>query len=225
MTSDGELLLRAILTDPTDNLSRLVFADWLEEQGQVERAYFIRSEVEIALAGGRGSSWACSVGFAQGLYREWMRKELESFGPGSWEAVYERGFIAGVIYRTTNQFLRPGVAERLFSLHPIERVVLEDRVPAGPWVTGNTDTPDDLAGCYWWHDALSSNQLAHDHWWPKQLPLPKPTYPETARIGLSNSSFYYTREEALRAASDCCTGWGRERAGLPERALTEGGVR
>ena len=41
-------LLRAIREHPDDDLPRLVYADWLEEHGEPQRAEFIRSQVELA---------------------------------------------------------------------------------------------------------------------------------------------------------------------------------
>jgi uncharacterized protein (TIGR02996 family) len=41
-------LLRAILDAPDDHAPRLVYADWLEEHGQAERADFIRLQIELA---------------------------------------------------------------------------------------------------------------------------------------------------------------------------------
>ncbi|MCI0701308.1 MAG: TIGR02996 domain-containing protein [Planctomycetia bacterium] len=46
MTSDGEALFRAICENPADDTARLVYADWLQENGQVERADFIRLQCE-----------------------------------------------------------------------------------------------------------------------------------------------------------------------------------
>ena len=46
--SDESAFLRAILADPDDDAPRLVFADWLDEHAQSERAEFIR--VQCALA-------------------------------------------------------------------------------------------------------------------------------------------------------------------------------
>jgi len=45
MTSDERALMSAILADPTNDTPRLVYADWLEEQGCGERAEFIRDTV------------------------------------------------------------------------------------------------------------------------------------------------------------------------------------
>jgi uncharacterized protein (TIGR02996 family) len=40
--------LRSILEDPDDDTPRLVFADWLEEKGQGDKARFVRLEVELS---------------------------------------------------------------------------------------------------------------------------------------------------------------------------------
>jgi uncharacterized protein (TIGR02996 family) len=42
--------LRAILDDPDDESHRLIFADWLEENGDPERAAFVRAQVAFARA-------------------------------------------------------------------------------------------------------------------------------------------------------------------------------
>lgn len=47
-TIDGQGLLDAILDTPGDDVPRLVYADWLEDNGQPERAEFIRVQVELA---------------------------------------------------------------------------------------------------------------------------------------------------------------------------------
>lgn len=53
-----DALLAAVLANPENDLPRLVFADWLEENGEVERARFIRAQVACEQAvrewGGRG---------------------------------------------------------------------------------------------------------------------------------------------------------------------------
>jgi RNA polymerase sigma factor (sigma-70 family) len=43
-----DAFLQAIHQDPEDNTHRLVLADWLDENGQSERAEFIRTQVELA---------------------------------------------------------------------------------------------------------------------------------------------------------------------------------
>lgn len=46
--TDGEAILAAILDAPDDDAVRLVYADWLEENGEADRAEFIRVQVRLA---------------------------------------------------------------------------------------------------------------------------------------------------------------------------------
>lgn len=43
--NDGDALLRAILAHPDEDTPRLMYADWLDENGQPERAEFIRLQI------------------------------------------------------------------------------------------------------------------------------------------------------------------------------------
>jgi uncharacterized protein (TIGR02996 family) len=47
-TGDGMLLLKAILAKPGEDTPRLVFADWLEENGEEAQAEFIRVQCRLA---------------------------------------------------------------------------------------------------------------------------------------------------------------------------------
>lgn len=49
--TERDQLLRRILDDPADDGARLVYADWLDEHGENERAEFIRVEIELADTG------------------------------------------------------------------------------------------------------------------------------------------------------------------------------
>ena len=48
MTTEQAALFQMILDHPDDDAPRLVYADWLEEHGQAERAEFIRVQIEAA---------------------------------------------------------------------------------------------------------------------------------------------------------------------------------
>lgn len=48
MTTDHEAFMRSIIADPSNDMPRLVFADWLEEHDEPERAEFIRCQIELA---------------------------------------------------------------------------------------------------------------------------------------------------------------------------------
>ena len=45
--TDGAALHRSILANPADDTPRLVYADWLEENGRSEEAEFIRVECQL----------------------------------------------------------------------------------------------------------------------------------------------------------------------------------
>src|SRR4051794_24990097 len=47
-TMDQSALLRAGCDEPDDDVHRLVYADWLVENGEPERAEFIRTQIELA---------------------------------------------------------------------------------------------------------------------------------------------------------------------------------
>jgi uncharacterized protein (TIGR02996 family) len=48
---DEQAFLAAVLADPQDDAPRLIYADWLDEQGRCEQAEFIRVQMELAATG------------------------------------------------------------------------------------------------------------------------------------------------------------------------------
>src|SRR4051812_32708846 len=46
--NQADAFLQAILDDPDDDVPRLVYADWLDDQGEHDRAEFIRTQLELA---------------------------------------------------------------------------------------------------------------------------------------------------------------------------------
>jgi uncharacterized protein (TIGR02996 family) len=112
--SDGDSLYRAILINPADNGPRLIYADWLEEHGDLERAELIRLMVHFPRDRARyrpprsGSVyWPDAPG--------WITYEVR------------RGFVAE-IGCPTELFLAH--AGDLFARHPITRVQLSVRTVA-----------------------------------------------------------------------------------------------
>lgn len=114
MTSDSEqaAFLSGIIDHPDDDARRLVYADWLDEHDQPERAEIVRVQIKLASATG--------VERAQLLDRE--RQLVTEFGEG-WgagfrgagihRAILRRGFI-GEVHSTASAFIRRGArwAER-----------------------------------------------------------------------------------------------------------------
>lgn len=119
--SDRDSFLRAIVAEPDDDLPRLVFADFLDEHGEPERAEFIRVQCELAPLAGRCergdglSSWCmgaperhhpdCRTGrlrqrerkllariSTEGLF--WSLQQRFGGDGGSWK--YVRGFVSRI---------------------------------------------------------------------------------------------------------------------------------
>lgn len=92
--------LQAVIANPDDDLTRLLYADWLDENGQPERAEFIR--VQVALATGEPD--ADRRRYMEVRQRElliahdheWVRElaEVLECPPGKWGGwVFRRGFV------------------------------------------------------------------------------------------------------------------------------------
>ncbi len=93
-TSDGDALLAAVIANPDEDTPRLVHADWLQENGQPERAEFIRLHIEWCR---RPIDALPNEDLKQRLSAAWDR------GAETWRKdfvgvthVYDRGFVAGV---------------------------------------------------------------------------------------------------------------------------------
>jgi uncharacterized protein (TIGR02996 family) len=106
--SDEKALLGAIWEHPHEDAPRLVYADWLEEHGQRERAEFIRVQVELA----RMSYWDDSPRKLELLRAEERLKRLHGPSwrtevPGSTRQVeFSRGFILPSRRLSSKGFLR-----------------------------------------------------------------------------------------------------------------------
>jgi len=100
VSDDREALLRAVASAPDDDLPRLVFADWCDDNGDPDRAVFIRAQVEFA------RHWRDGEGLndlARQQFREaWAehqtrwRAELPVIPGVLWDMVFHRGFIERV---------------------------------------------------------------------------------------------------------------------------------
>jgi uncharacterized protein (TIGR02996 family) len=82
--TDRDSFIAAIAANPADDLPRLVFADWLDENGEPERAAFIRAQVQRSaeFCGPNDSALARTAADAFGTHGErWCRTLLESLSP------------------------------------------------------------------------------------------------------------------------------------------------
>ena len=96
--NDHDALLRAIGEQPEEDTPRLMYADWLEENGQAERADFVRNQVELARrelsAAERYPAVKRNVYYLSRFVRHW-RAELPQI-PGVEWGDFNRGLIEEV---------------------------------------------------------------------------------------------------------------------------------
>src|SRR4051812_32083073 len=119
MTHD-EVFQRDIIENPDDDSRRLIYADWLEEHSQPERAEFIRVQCELAsLPEDDYLRWmeleARERALLAGHREEWARP-LQRWVNA---AGFRRGFVESVTVRP-EAFLEHAAA--LFQAAPVRRV-------------------------------------------------------------------------------------------------------
>jgi uncharacterized protein (TIGR02996 family) len=114
---DRDLFLSAILANPDDDLPRLVFADYLDESGDAERAEFIRVQCELA---------GLPVHDLRRPVLQAREVELLRANKGRWEVpgfrgtqVLRRGFVEAI---GSNAEELISSADRLFAAAPIREL-------------------------------------------------------------------------------------------------------
>lgn len=219
--TDREKFLAKILAEPGEDAHRLVFADWLQEHGEHERAATIRHQ--IAFAGGR-------IGWTADVLSDGERGFPSFPGLPLAAVVFRRGFV-GEVHLTAAAFLgapcpcgitrsgvtvydglgqrhcpdchgtgrTPGLAKAIFAAHPVVSVVLTDKQPY--WRGG--------AWCYY----------------RRNRPRPSQSVPESATLDdelyLRGHTTSERRESFTSVAagqqwlSAAAVAFGREAAGLP----------
>lgn len=128
MRSERDAILATICDEIDNDTPRLVFADWLEENGDHQRAEFIRAQIRLA-------RWTQKPGVDRDrLELVWRSRELLAIHGDRWrqeispiirEVNYERGFPI-LIACWAFEFLQ--VARDLFEAAPFRRL----RLTAGP---------------------------------------------------------------------------------------------
>lgn len=124
----GQQLFAAIMADPLDDAPRLMYADWLDENGEPERAKFIRDQI-------RAGDTADSLRIGRGGIRALTKTEpwkmdlrrvttpgcvcIENSGDSS--VIFKRGFI-DCITISPYEFYNRG-AYKLAALHPITKII------------------------------------------------------------------------------------------------------
>lgn len=93
---DEAEFLRAIVARPADDTVRLVYADWLDERGETDRAAFIRVQIELARRpedDPRRAELATRELVLFGVARSgWLAREYPTRYGGGFCSDYRRGF-------------------------------------------------------------------------------------------------------------------------------------
>ena len=219
MTTE-QALLASILADPANNQSRLILADWWEENGQAERAEFVRVQIQLAEWDCRPMWHSCGPTKNGSLCQEFRRREDQLIAAHKWKWLpdvvretcifgsatpekvadgirFERGFIGSVGCGVVD-WLRHG--PEAASAAPITRVRLTDRVPAVNKTTR----------LLW----FKRRRRWGTAWHPSAWDVPPEFWPWLPDCGPGTSGLP-TMEAAMEALSAAAVAWAREMAGLP----------
>jgi uncharacterized protein (TIGR02996 family) len=220
-------LLANVLNDPADDTARLVFADWLQENGQEDRAEFIRLGVRLddllKLAAGSPGKGDAEIDRTRKRLRALLKANFSSWGlevPGLWiprgfkrgdeihlaspDRVHlarvrlTRGFVWHV-ETTRGRFLRKGFARQLFSAHPVTSVSLTGCAPLR------------VNGLLTWYKHLALNRRTNYHHIGEKLWSSLRGWSPVSGYKLLRG--YKSRADALVALSEACARWGRGEAG------------
>ncbi len=118
--SDGDGLRAAILAQPDDDTLRLIYADWLQENDQPDRAEFVRAQVAASQAEPYSPQAGKQIAIAKRLHDahpEWGQ-EVRKWVNG---AQFARGFIEHV---NVNAATFPRDAAALFAHEPVRSILL-----------------------------------------------------------------------------------------------------
>src|SRR5262245_61532274 len=98
-------LLAAIVAQPDENSVRLIYADWLQENGDEEQAKFIRDSIKLEWLHIQEDDKRQRISTRlEGLAEQHGKRWLEAIGVMHAEPVFERGFPDIVTYPDVSSF-------------------------------------------------------------------------------------------------------------------------
>ncbi len=122
--SDRDALLRAIIDNPAEDTPRLVFADWLDENDEPERAEFIRLQIELARSGNKAKKAQLRERELWAQSRARWKAELPDFPALRWSEYWSRGFVNCVSVENWATFRR--IHADVFRAVPLQHLILFD---------------------------------------------------------------------------------------------------
>jgi uncharacterized protein (TIGR02996 family) len=133
--NERDAFLRAICENPDDDTPRLVFADWLQEHGEEERAEFIRVQCEAARLAAEDGRLDGLVRRAAELQKRFGKKWLGELPVPDKEHInwveapdwldgktFDRGFACLLRVKTTGTLAK--YANVLFTATPVRRLMI-----------------------------------------------------------------------------------------------------
>jgi uncharacterized protein (TIGR02996 family) len=122
--------LDAILDAPDDDAPRLIYADWLEDNGEPEQAEFIRAQIRLARLPPDAPGRAALAAREQALRQEHGRRWAEPLRGLDWGWRFGRGFIDAVQIHSFNGETVASLA-RVTASAPIRMLSIPDDCPDG----------------------------------------------------------------------------------------------
>jgi uncharacterized protein (TIGR02996 family) len=211
MTTE-EAFVAEICADPASDGVRLIFSDWLDENGQPERAEFIRIQCELdRICFGGWTPTLADKPVLEPLRRrerellvlhgrEWVGAALGSCADHvMWrplERMFRRGFVARLECTLANWLEHgPEVVRR----QPVEQVTLSDRRAERTWPGGR----------FLWHFTYGATPWQRPEA-PEYSYLPAAFFPHLPGRGLdARFTSHASQEEAQTALSAACLAWAR----------------
>jgi uncharacterized protein (TIGR02996 family) len=156
--SDQNALLQAILDNPADDVPRLAYADWCDEHDQVDRAEFIRVQIELSKLTREDDSWDGLVRRERELWDrhgeawrqplpKWARKKLS----------FRRGFPSAMSCTIRQWLTQSSTIRRLAPVDTLEIICPNES--------------DSLQMAHLADSPLLAGVSALAAWWPEQTDI------------------------------------------------------
>jgi uncharacterized protein (TIGR02996 family) len=131
--TDRQALLAAIIAEPDEDMPRLAYADWLDEQGDTyfsDSAALIRLQIAYARAERYSSEWLELAGRHAPLFEK--RKQIwePTWNSRLGYAAYRRGFLEAEQFKPTSKTFATNF-DRLFATEPLRALHFLDLGNAG----------------------------------------------------------------------------------------------
>lgn len=128
MLAEQKAIYAAILANPSDDAPRLIYADYLEEQGQTEQAEFIRKQIELANRDDRRDHDELFIQ-ANTLKEQFARKQRwkPRLPSGFNDAEFGRGFVDRICPSMIEDFVKQ--AAKLRTLVPFTHLDIGETYP------------------------------------------------------------------------------------------------